>query len=81
MLKVRRDDQAWTLIQIMLSPEHRNNGVGSLLIRDLIAEARAHGATLCLSVLKKNPAITLYQRLGFNIIGEEPHACNMRITP
>ena len=81
MLKVSQDDLAWTLVQVMLSPEHRNKGVGSFLIRSLIAEARAHGATLSLSVLKENPAFALYQRLGFNIMAEEPHAHTMRLAP
>jgi hypothetical protein len=47
-------------------------------IQSLIDEARKTGASLRLDVLKANPALHLYQRLGFTVVGESIHAYEMR---
>ena len=78
LFKVARDGAEWKLVQIVLAPEIQGQGLGTSLINRLIAEARANGATLSLSVLKSNPALTLYKRLGFVVVGEEEHAYEMR---
>jgi GNAT superfamily N-acetyltransferase len=49
------------LIDIALLDEHRNRGIGTELLRRLQQE----GCSLRLQVLQGNPAIRLYQRLGF----------------
>ena len=77
-LKVARDGKEWTLIQIALAPFVQGLGLGTFLINSLIDEAQAHSASLNLSVLKCNPALAMYRRLGFSIIGEENFAYNMR---
>jgi len=46
--------------------EHaRGLGVGEQLLRALIAEAARGGLDLCLNVRDDNPALRLYQRMGF----------------
>lgn len=77
--KVARDGKDWKLIQILLSPSLQRKGLGACLIADLISEARSFGASLSLSVLKQNPALELYLRMGFVIAGEEEHAFNMQL--
>lgn len=79
LFKVARDGKDWKLIQILLSPSVQRQGIGARLIRDLIVEAQSFGASLSLSVLKRNPALELYLRLGFVIEGEEEHALEMRL--
>lgn len=79
LLKVARDGTGWELVQIQLSPAVQRAGVGSQLIRGVIAEARAAGASLRLSVLKANPARALYERLGFAVFREQDHAFEMRL--
>ena len=79
MLKVDRNSGEWHLIQIVLAPEAQGQGLGSRLIRSVMAEAHAQGASLHLSVLKYNPAMRLYQRLGFTVAAEEPFAFVMRL--
>lgn len=47
-------------------PEYRGRGLGSRLIKELIAVAAAQGRRrLSLSVASENPAIRLYEKLGF----------------
>ena len=81
MLKVDRTAQPWRLIQILLASEAQGRGMGTALLCPLIAEAESSRATVALSVLKGNPAKRLYDRLGFETVGEEPHAWTMRRTP
>ncbi len=54
------------LVEIIVSPECRNRGVGSAVIRQLIAEAAARRKPVRLTVnATNNAAIRLYERLGF----------------
>ena len=59
------------LIDIALLPEHRNQGIGSRLIRDVMERAVALGKPVRLHVEQFNPARRLYERLGFVALGEE----------
>jgi ribosomal protein S18 acetylase RimI-like enzyme len=79
LFKVARDGLDWQLIQIQIAPELQGRGIGEALIRELIAEARAAGASLHLHVLHANPARRLYERLGFRIVGEEGNGFSMRL--
>ena len=54
-------------MDIALLPEHRGNGVGSSLLRDLLAEADADGKRVTIHVERLNPALRLYERLGFSV--------------
>jgi len=58
------------LMDIALLPEQRNAGIGSGLVQDLMAEAGQAGKTVRLHVEFFNPALRLYERLGFVKIGE-----------
>lgn len=55
------------LASIRLSPESQNKGIGTQIIRNLIAGS---SKPVSLRVLKVNPARKLYERLGF-VIKEE----------
>lgn len=62
------------LIDIALLPEHRNVGIGTHLIRCLMDEAALAGKPVRLHVTPFNPALRLYQRLGFTKIADRgPH--------
>jgi len=69
-LYVHRREKEIRLVDISFLPEFRNRGLGTNLLRDLFAEAEAAGKPLTIHVEKFNPAIRLYERLGFNRIGE-----------
>ena len=62
---VSRDGTEEELIDIALLGEYRNHGIGTSLLRRLLQECEARGRALHLQALKSNPAIRLYQRLGF----------------
>jgi ribosomal protein S18 acetylase RimI-like enzyme len=64
-LVVDRGPHEIRLVDISLLPEHRRRGVGQLLLRALMTEGEHAGLPVRLSVLAGNPAIHLYQRLGF----------------
>jgi len=53
------------LMDIALLPECRGAGIGSRLVQDLQDEARAKKQSIVLYVEVFNPAIHLYERLGF----------------
>jgi len=67
-LYVHRRPAEIRLVDISLTPELRGKGVGSALLRELIAEAEAAGKPLTIHVEKYNPAMRLYLRLGFKPI-------------
>jgi ribosomal protein S18 acetylase RimI-like enzyme len=64
-LYVARKDDDIRIIDIALLPEYCNRGIGSRLIRALQSEAAAAGKPLSIHVERFNPALRLYQRLGF----------------
>src|SRR5262249_43602946 len=46
LLKVARDGKTWHLIQIQVSPQLQGSGIGSMLLRNIIEEAKGAPATL-----------------------------------
>lgn len=66
----RRDDEI-RLIDIALLPEYRNGGVGRALLERLLAEAREIGQPVRIHVEQFNPALRLYDRLGFRKVRDE----------
>ena len=55
---------------ISLFEEYRGNGIGTALMRRMLEDLEAAGyARASLSVQKANPALRLYERLGFCIVG------------
>lgn len=67
-LYVHRGEHDVRIMDIALAPEHRGRGIGTALLRALIAEAGAR--TLSIHVEAGNPARRLYERLGFRPAGE-----------
>lgn len=53
------------VVDIALLPEFRGAGVGTFLLARLQAEAAAAGLPVSIHVETFNPALRLYQRLGF----------------
>jgi ribosomal protein S18 acetylase RimI-like enzyme len=65
--------------QIFVDAPFQRRGIGTEAMRRLIAEAASAGQAVCLDVVKINPALRLYERLGFRIIGEEELKFNMKL--
>ncbi len=66
----RREDEI-RLIDIALLPEHRGGGIGGTMMRELLAEARAAAKPVRIHVERFNPAMRLYERLGFERLEEQ----------
>ena len=66
-------------LSIAVVPSARGTGLGSALLKALMARAREDGYNaISLSVEKDNPAVALYERHGFERIGEDDGAYTMR---
>jgi len=78
-LKTSRQGQWLVVDDIEVNPGHQGRGIGTRLLRGIVAEAdRAHVAVR-LRVLHMNPARRLYDRLGFVVEGETTtHAMMVR---
>lgn len=70
-LYVYRGEQAWLVLDVALLPEHRRQGIGTRLLKQVIAEAEAAGKPVQIHVEQSNPARTLYDRLGFRQIEDQ----------
>ena len=64
-LYVLREPTELRIIDIALLPEFRRAGIGSKLLGQLLAEATATGCPVRIHVEVFNPAMPLYERLGF----------------
>ncbi|HVX29235.1 MAG TPA: GNAT family N-acetyltransferase, partial [Nitrolancea sp.] len=53
------------IVDIALVPRFRNRGIGTQLIGEVLAEGRESGKPVTIHVETFNPALRLYQRLGF----------------
>lgn len=92
-LVILRDDEAvgrlylgrlsaeFRIIDIALLPQFRAQGIGSKLLNDIIAEAKAAGKPVTIHVERFNRALRLYQRLGFAVVEEGPIYLLMRKEP
>jgi ribosomal protein S18 acetylase RimI-like enzyme len=58
------------LQQLFISPAYQRRGIGTRVLQSLVEHWRTVGKPVALTVLKNNPARNLYERLGFNVVGE-----------
>jgi ribosomal protein S18 acetylase RimI-like enzyme len=70
-LYVARWEKEIRIVDITLLPEFRGTGIGSKLLRELQEEARSAGKSLTIHVERFNPALRLYQRLGFEQVQDK----------
>jgi ribosomal protein S18 acetylase RimI-like enzyme len=66
-LYLHKGDSEIRIVDIALLPEHRGGGIGSALLRELLAEADVAAERVTIHVERFNPALRLYQRLGFSV--------------
>jgi ribosomal protein S18 acetylase RimI-like enzyme len=64
-------------LTIAVVPEWRGRGVGTRLMDDLLAALAGTVATVSLSCDPANPAMRLYERLGFVAVGESGTSITM----
>jgi ribosomal protein S18 acetylase RimI-like enzyme len=75
----------WTdqirLVDIALMPEWRASGIGTALLREVLERGRAAGKPVTIHVENFNPALRLYERLGFDKVDTNGAYYLMRWTP
>jgi ribosomal protein S18 acetylase RimI-like enzyme len=71
-------DDATPELTIAVLSGHRNQGIGTQLLTELLRLAAAQYNAVSLSVWKENPARRLYERLGFVVVQEDDTAVTMR---
>lgn len=69
-LYVHRRADELRLVDIALLPVHRNAGIGTMLVKGLLAEAAAGGKPVRIHVEMFTAALRLYERLGFSKVGD-----------
>ena len=59
------------IMDIALLSEYRNHGIGSMLLDGILAQGQTSGLPVTIHVERFNPAMRLYQRLGFKPIADK----------
>jgi N-acetylglutamate synthase-like GNAT family acetyltransferase len=63
LLKYVEDKKSIELVQLQILPEYQSKGIGSTILKDLIAKSQKLDKQLTLKVLKNNPSKILYLRM------------------
>jgi predicted N-acetyltransferase YhbS len=81
--RVERRTDALYLALIEVASSHQGRGIGTAIVRRMLAEAAAAGLPATLTVMKANPdARRLYERVGFSVSGETPtHDVMVAVVP
>jgi ribosomal protein S18 acetylase RimI-like enzyme len=66
----KEEEKQIEILDLHILPAHQRKGIGRRLISGILERAVRSGKEVCLSVLKVNPSITLYERLGFIAVGQ-----------
>ncbi len=76
----RRPDEI-RIMDISLLPEFRRQGIGTGVLRALLAEAQDKALPVTIHVERFNPALRLYARLGFQQVDDRGVYWFLRWTP
>lgn len=80
-LYVDRWSREIRIMDIAILPQHRGKGIGTDLLVDLKEEAADSGRRLSIHVERFNPALRLYERLGFRMTEDKGVYFLMEWTP
>jgi len=69
-LEVRQTGEEIFLKQLYVDPAYQRRGIGSYVVQRLLNDWAGMARSVALFVLKNNPAVRFYQRLGFDIVRE-----------
>jgi ribosomal protein S18 acetylase RimI-like enzyme len=81
-VSVRRDPDcppALHIGDVQVEPAHQNRGAGTAALRSIEALARSRGLSeITLNVFRDNPALRLYERVGYRVIDNQFYKYKMR---
>jgi ribosomal protein S18 acetylase RimI-like enzyme len=69
------------ILDITVLPQYRNAGIGTILLRELLAEAEKTARTVVIWVEHFNPSQNLFKRLSFSKIDEDGYNHLMEWRP
>jgi ribosomal protein S18 acetylase RimI-like enzyme len=72
-LYLDRRPAEFRIVDISLLPEFRGRGLGEIILKSILAEAGKIKTPVRIHVERNNPALHLYERLGFRMI-DDSHA-------
>jgi ribosomal protein S18 acetylase RimI-like enzyme len=87
---IAKDELNIRWVQIVESPDaiylghlylatlSQNGGIGTAILRELAEKASREDKSLTLDVMKNNRSRSLYERLGFRVIGQSEHKLKMQ---
>jgi ribosomal protein S18 acetylase RimI-like enzyme len=81
VLCIVEEEDRVSLHLIEILPEFQKRGLGTSVLGTVLTDAQRKGKPTVLQVFKINPALRLYQRLGFVITGETETHYLMRAEP
>ncbi len=74
-------DKNTPVLSMAVLPKHRGQGIGTLLLNEMIRKAKDSGfISLSFSVDPNNPALRLYERCGFVKVGIDGTSWDMMAT-
>ncbi|MBY0550863.1 MAG: GNAT family N-acetyltransferase [Candidatus Obscuribacterales bacterium] len=79
-LSLVQDEQSVTVDNIQLLPELQRMGIGRALLEVLVRQCHEHGKRAKLQLLRVNPSRRLYERLGFELYGEDSERLYMQTS-
>jgi ribosomal protein S18 acetylase RimI-like enzyme len=80
-IQQRTEHDSIFLGSIYVAPAMQRRGIGTWVIESLIDSARDQSKAVTLAVMKINPALALYKRLGFEITHEDKYKFYMKVEP
>jgi ribosomal protein S18 acetylase RimI-like enzyme len=80
-MQTRASEDELLLGSLYVIPEMQRRGIGTHVLRELIDQSKRSSRPLTLAVMKNNPAIPLYERLGFRLTREDQYKFYMRVSP
>lgn len=69
------------VLEIAILPRYQNQGIGTILLTDILARGTQMNLPVTLHVAPENPALCLYTRLGFNPVREDESRIFMEWIP
>jgi ribosomal protein S18 acetylase RimI-like enzyme len=69
------------ILDITVAPVHRNAGIGSYVLREILADAGRTGASVTIYVEDFNPSGRLFHRLGFQVAVQDGFQLLLRRLP
>lgn len=64
-LYIHKRENEFRIMDIALLPEFRGQGTGSILLQDILKQGQSLGLPVTIHVEQFNPAMHLYERMGF----------------